>query len=47
MATRQKLAIENGVSGRAVVAMILPYHLISEPAEQEVMEIHAVRNADR
>jgi hypothetical protein len=27
--------------------MILPYHLISEPSEQEVMEIHAVHNADR
>ena len=42
-----KLAIENGVSGGAVVTMILPYHLISEPSEQEVMEIHAVHNADR
>jgi sensor histidine kinase YesM len=42
-----KLAIENGVSGGAVVTMILPYHLISQPAEQEVMEIHAVHNADR
>ncbi len=42
-----KLAIENGVSGGAVVTMILPYHLISELSEQEVMEIHAVHNADR
>jgi sensor histidine kinase YesM len=42
-----KLTIENGASGGTVVTMILPYRLIAERSEQEVMEIHALHNADR
>jgi two-component system, LytTR family, sensor kinase len=42
-----KLTIENGAPGGTVVTMILPYRSIAEPSEREVMEIHALHNADR
>ena len=42
-----KLNIENGESGGVVVTMALPYHLASGISEREVMEVHALHNADR
>ncbi len=42
-----KLNIENGLDGGVVVTMALPYHLASGISEREVMEVHALHNADR
>jgi two-component system LytT family sensor kinase len=42
-----KLNVENGEPGGVIVTMMLPYHLASETSEREVMEIHALHNADR
>lgn len=42
-----RLVIENRPSGGAQVTMVLPYHLAPEISEKEVMEIHALHNADR
>jgi len=41
------LRVENGERGGAVVTMALPYHLAPGASEGEVMEIHALHNADR
>ena len=41
------LSVENGDLGGVVVTMLLPYHLVSGNPEREVMEVHALHNADR
>lgn len=41
------LTVENGDRGGVVVTMVLPYHLASGTSEREVMEVHALHNADR
>jgi two-component system LytT family sensor kinase len=41
-----KLSIENGDPG-AIVTMVLPYRLAPPTSERELVEIHALHNADR
>ena len=41
------LSVENGDLGGVVVTMLLPYHLVSGHPDREVMEVHALHNADR
>jgi sensor histidine kinase YesM len=42
-----KLTGENGERGGAIVIMLLPYHLAPESSGREVVEVHALHNADR
>ena len=42
-----KLTMENGAHGGAVVTMKLPYRIAPELSGKEVMEIHALHDADR
>ncbi|HTQ86289.1 MAG TPA: histidine kinase [Candidatus Solibacter sp.] len=42
-----KLTMENGAQGGAVVTMKLPYRIAPELSGKEVMEIHALHDADR
>src|SRR5262249_44082535 len=41
------LSVENDGTGGVVVTMVIPYHLASGIPEPEVMEVHALHNADR
>jgi sensor histidine kinase YesM len=42
-----RLSVENGELGGVVVTLVFPYHMASGIPEREVMEIHALHNADR
>jgi two-component system, LytTR family, sensor kinase len=42
-----KLTGENSERGGAIVTMLLPYHLAPESSGREVVEVHALHNADR
>ena len=42
-----KLSAGNGEDGGAIVTMVIPYRLAPETSEREVIEIHALHNADR
>jgi two-component system, LytTR family, sensor kinase len=42
-----KLTGENSEFGGAIVTMLLPYHLAPESSGREVVEVHALYNADR
>jgi two-component system, LytTR family, sensor kinase len=42
-----KLTGENGELGGAIVTMLLPYHLAAESSGRELVEVHAIHNADR
>ena len=42
-----KLSIGNAEDGGAIVTMVIPYRLAPETSEREVIEIHALHNADR
>jgi LytS/YehU family sensor histidine kinase len=42
-----KLTGENGELGGAIVTMLLPYHLAPESSARELVEVHALHNADR
>ena len=42
-----RLSVENGEPGGVVVTLAFPYRLLSGISEREVMEVHALHNADR
>jgi sensor histidine kinase YesM len=42
-----KLTVENGELGGAIVIMLVPYHLAPESSGRELVEVHALHNADR
>jgi two-component system LytT family sensor kinase len=44
---RAKLSGENSARGGAIVTMLLPYHLAPESSGRELVEVHALHNADR
>jgi sensor histidine kinase YesM len=42
-----RLVIENSADGGAMVTMFLPFHLASDVAEMELMEVHAFHDVNR